>query len=170
MTEQIREQLILFFMAVYTGIAMAFIYDFIRIIRNVKKVNALWIWGQDIFYWIAFVYVAYSLFLKYNFGGIRGYAFLGIILGMSLYFATVSKIFVKYASIIIVKFLNTFIKALKFIWKPIKLGLLLIQKNVNKVIRWHRRREEKRIREKMERQQKESAEEAGRKEKVTTGS
>lgn len=170
MTDQIREQLTLFVMAIYTGAVMAFVYDFIRIIRRIKKVSELWIWLQDIIYWDVFVYVAYALLLKYNYGGIRWYAFGGIITGMLLYYATVSRAFVQYASVIIVKFISIATKTLKFVFKPIKLGLSLISKYIDKVIKWYRKREEKRIREKVAQQQEESAGEADRKEEVTIDS
>lgn len=169
MTDQIREQLILFLMAIYTGSVMACVYDFIRIARRVKKVSELWVWIQDILYWIVFGYIAYKLLLQYNFGEIRWYALGGIILGMSLYFATVSRVFVKYVSIIIVKFIYVLTKILKFVWKPIKLGLSLISKEIDRVMQWHRQIKEKRIQEKAARQQEESAREADKEEEVTTG-
>lgn len=152
MTEEIREQLVLFCMSAYMGAVMAFAYDFIRILRNVKKYKTVWIWIQDIVYWICFGYVFYMLLLKYNFGGIRAYTYLGILIGMAVYFLTLSRLFVKYASILILKVANTLLKILKLASKPIKLIINKFNQTIGKKMsEWHIEQKVKRQQEKEER-------------------
>lgn len=176
MTDGIREQLILFCMSAYTGALMALAYDFIRIIRNVKKFRTIWIWIQDITYWVCFGYVFYHLLLNYNFGGVRAYAYLSVVLGMALYFFTVSRCFVKYTSLFLTKIVNTLLKILKLLCKPIKLlGKKLNEKIGKKMREWHKehkakgqRRKEERQHRKEERRRDVSAAEAVREERMTT--
>lgn len=168
MTEQIREQLTLFGMAISTGLAMAFVYDFIRIFRIVRKSKNIWVWIQDVIYWLVFGYVVYGLLLKYNYGGIRGYAFLGIVVGMALYSLTISRFFVKYMSLLFEKILNTLLKALKILWKPIKLGISRLQNKFSRVIEWRRERKQEKKCKKEEEQQDVQAREARRKGVETT--
>lgn len=168
MTEQIREQLMLFGMAIYTGLAMAFAYDFIRIFRIIRKSKNVWVWIQDIGYWLVFGYIVYDLLLKYNYGEIRGYAFIGIVAGMALYFFTISHFFVKYISLLFEKIFNTLLKALKILLKPIKLVVNRLKNRFSRVIGWLIERKQEKKCKKEEEQQDVQVREAKQKDMVTT--
>jgi len=89
---------------------MAFAYDCLKILRIVFKCGPCLIWAQDICYWVCCSYTIYKVLLEYNFGDIRWYAFVGLGLGMLTYSVTIGNIFVRYL-----------LKALKILYKPIKI-------------------------------------------------
>lgn len=169
MTEQIREQLYILCMSACLGVIMAFAYDFLRIMRNIRKYRELYIWLQDIIYWMIFAFIFYKTMLYYNYGAIRGYAFLGIFTGMLVYYKTVSGFFVRGTSFIIKKIINSLLKILKFIEKPIKLIGSRIDKTIGKkLISWKIAQEKKELHKKEKRPRKERARETNKEEEATT--
>ena len=117
MTELIREQLILELVSVILGIVMAVTYDIIRVLRLIVKHSEILKCTQDLVYWLFYSGVTYYVFLKYNYGGVRMYAIGVIFASLLIYHSTISVLFINYC-----------VKALKFVYKPIKLIAISIKK------------------------------------------
>jgi len=64
---------------------IAFIYDAFRIKRRAVKTSALVTYIEDIIYWIIVSIIMFAVVYYSNEGEIRGYLFLGTILGAVLY-------------------------------------------------------------------------------------
>ncbi len=80
----------MFFISLALGAAMGIVYDVLRCLRRIIPHNNFFIAIEDIAYWVFWTYVIIDSIHKYNYGSIRGYVFLGIILGGAFYLCTIS--------------------------------------------------------------------------------
>lgn len=120
----IADQVYVFLYAILGGAVAAFLYDILRIKRRAFKTGVIIVNLEDILYWIVaavflFITVYYS-----NSGEMRGYIFIGNIIGVTLYEALLSGIIIASSVMII----NTVKKILLFLWKIISYPLRLIYK------------------------------------------
>jgi len=131
-----------FFYSILCGILTGLIYDFFRIKRKTIKTGALFVYIEDLVYWIIVAGVVFALIFYSNDGEIRGYIFIGIIIGAIFYALLFSKIIVN----ISVKLLNWLGRAIKFIFfvisypfkiiiKILSYPAMLISKLVKKLFR-----------------------------------
>lgn len=100
---------------------MAFLYDVIRIKRRAIKTNTIIVGLEDILFWlIAAIFVFLTVYSS-NDGQMRGFIFIGNILGVVLYLSLLSRLVIA-SSMMVINFLK---KLFIFVWKvicwPIKL-------------------------------------------------
>jgi len=93
----ISSQAIAFLASALAGFGLGFFYDFFRILRRVMRHKTAATTIQDALFWIAAVLVIFYFLLHLNQGQIRGYLFLGALLGIIVYLHTLSRLFVKFA-------------------------------------------------------------------------
>lgn len=139
----------LFLLFALDGIIIGILFDFFRILRRSFSTGNILTALEDIIFWfLVGIIILYSIFI-YNNGVIRGYMFLGILCGATLYMITLSKVFIK-INVCILKFIkkiiNIFIKIISFplmllisflknvIFKPISFIFVNIGKNIKKSI------------------------------------
>ena len=91
----VSSQAIDFFEFVLIGMLISFIFDFFRSYRKIKKVNTVVVIIQDIIYFIIVTLIIIFSIVKVLDSQIRLYIFMGIILGSSVYFSTISKYIIK---------------------------------------------------------------------------
>ncbi len=115
MTE-IENEIVIFFVAVKTGIYLTLVYDILRIFRRVVKHNEIIVGIQDLIFWIVGGLFIFSMLFENTSGIIRTFVLVGMIMGAYLFNATIGKYLVKYIS----HFLNI---VLKKICKAIKMVL-----------------------------------------------
>ncbi|MCL2753866.1 MAG: spore cortex biosynthesis protein YabQ [Defluviitaleaceae bacterium] len=72
------------------GFLLGLLYDFFRIVRRVLKISKIWTAIQDIFYWGIAICFVFVVLMFTNFGQIRGFVFLAAVLGVLVYFLSVS--------------------------------------------------------------------------------
>ena len=76
-------------------------FDFFRVLRKKFKTTDIVTYMQDIFFWIltgiSMLYCIYT----FNSGEIRLYEFIGILIGTTIYFLTISKYFIKINSMVL---------------------------------------------------------------------
>lgn len=93
--DSIRQELVLFGTAVLQGVFLCLVYDVLRSWRNVapsgKKMSGI----TDFVYWISCGCYLFYTVLRSGQGGIRGYQFLGIFLGLCLWKRIFSSPFVR---------------------------------------------------------------------------
>lgn len=92
MAELIYDEMQLFVVCLALGACLACVYDGIRIFRLLFY---HWDWVvdvEDLIYWIFTAWMVFRTLFYYNQGMLRGYAFLGMFLGMLIYVLTISRI------------------------------------------------------------------------------
>ena len=92
MNSNLYTQIIILFHFFITGMKAGFIFDIFRSQRRAIKTSDIVTAIQDFLYWlIVGVIIVYTINIYTN-GEVRGYMFIGIILGALLYFGCISKI------------------------------------------------------------------------------
>ena len=102
----------IFLCSVIGGMLVAFIYDLFRIKRKTIKSSAIVIYIEDFIYWVVVALVMFGVVYYSNEGEMRGYLFIGAVLGVSLYIFVLSKPVVN-MSMFIIRFVT---RVLRMIW------------------------------------------------------
>ena len=130
MSDEIIYELQLLWDSMVCGMILSVGYDVLRIFRRVCRQQKWSVGAQDVCYWLVCGILVFSLILRKNSGNIRWYHLAGIGMGAYLYFATISKLLVKYVS----KFIQFILSPLRFFARQIK-RLLKPLKNFIKMVR-----------------------------------
>ena len=116
------EQVYIFGWSIAVGAILGILFDFFRALRF-KGIRDIWVYIQDIIFWlVTAVIIIVSAFLI-NDGELRGYMLIGYLLGAGFYMLTLSKIV---------------LSGLKFIFNGVRKCCLFIvekSKNVIKLLR-----------------------------------
>ena len=122
----IVEQVYIFLYAILAGATAAFLYDILRIKRRAIKTSVILVNLEDILFWLAAAVLLFLTVYKSNSGQMRGFIFIGNVIGVMLYESLLSNIIIK-SSIMIINIIK---RILKFIWKvisyPFKLAFKII--------------------------------------------
>ena len=146
MTEVMNQELLFFFKSILTGVFIVFIYDILRICRRIIKHGNIAIALEDLTYWLGIGFLVFIVMYRENNGEIRGYAIIGIGLGMIVYSGSFSKLLVEYSSKIINfilkitrRFIYIILTPIRFIAKKIsvktKKGKKVILKRLKKYLK-----------------------------------
>lgn len=108
----VKNQVYVFLWSAVGGALIALIYDLFRIKRRAVKTGILAIYFEDLVYWIIVAVVMFAVVYHSNEGEIRGYIFIGTVLGVTLYTLFFSKLVMKSAIFII----RIVVKVLKVLW------------------------------------------------------
>ena len=123
----INEQAFLFLTCVQIGIIMGMLYDLIRILRKIIHHPNWVVQIEDLLYWIMCGCFAFIMVYWENYGKIRVFVFIGILIGAVLYFCTVSILFMKAATWIIYWTKKVLKKIISFVLIPIKCIIVIIK-------------------------------------------
>lgn len=104
--------------ALLMGIYITFVYDLLRIFRRLIAHNSFFVSLEDLGFWIYCGAKVFLLMYHESDGTLRWFAVLGALTGMLLYMKLVSKLLVKYSTLILQKLLGILRKILGFILKP----------------------------------------------------
>lgn len=116
-------EIYIFLLFILTGMSIGILFDIFRILRKSFKTIDFITYIQDFLFWIlAGAILLYSIF-SFNNGELRGYIFIGVILGIILYMLILSKYFVK-ISVAIINILK------KIIYTPIKFIINFVKKHI----------------------------------------
>ena len=114
-----QNQAYLFLVFSLTGVAIGILFDFFRILRRSIKTSNIVTYIQDILFWILTgIIVLYNIWY-FNNGELRIFVFLGLILGILIYMATLSSIIVKIFTRIMIFLINILKVPFKMIYKII---------------------------------------------------
>lgn len=83
------------------GALIAFLYDLFRIRRKAIKTLSVLVYIEDLIYWIAVALIMFAVVYHSNEGEIRGYIFLGAIIGVVMYILLLSRIIIASSMFII---------------------------------------------------------------------
>lgn len=95
MTELIGAQVNMFVISMLLGVIMGITYDVIRCIRRMVSHNLFFLSLEDFAYWFIWTIVVANSIYQYNYGELRIYIFIGLILGFALYKGTIGWAFMK---------------------------------------------------------------------------
>ena len=118
----IVEQVYIFFYAVLAGGILAFLYDILRIKRRAIKTNVVILSLEDMIYWLLSAIIVFLTVYNSNDGQMRGFIFIGNILGVTLYLSLFSRLVIA-SSMMVINFIK---KVLLFIWKIVTYPFRLI--------------------------------------------
>ena len=128
MDNTIINQAYLFLIFILNGIFIGIMFDIFRILRKSFKTPNFITYVEDVIFWILVATsVLYTLFV-FNNGEIRGYIFIGLIIGVILYILIFSKPIVKISVHIITFFKKILYKILKVTLYPIKCIINILKK------------------------------------------
>lgn len=89
-----ENQAYIFFIFILNGFLIGILFDIFRILRKSFKTKDFVTIAQDIIFWILTSFIIlYSIF-KFNNGELRGFIFLGILIGAIIYLLLFSKLFI----------------------------------------------------------------------------
>ena len=84
-------QAVAFVVAIGLGVAMGVFFDLFRVLRRLARHKTVATAAQDVFFWLISTLLMFVLLTGLNQGEIRGYHFLGLILGAIVYLLTFSR-------------------------------------------------------------------------------
>ena len=82
MSETIRQEMLFFTSSICTGMLLTLSYDVLRMFRSVIRHGKFAVNLEDMLYWIAAAFTICRMTYEKNHGEFRGYAFLGILVGV----------------------------------------------------------------------------------------
>lgn len=87
----IQNQTYVFLCSLFVGMLLAVVFDFFRILRRKGNTKTYIVYLQDILYWIIVTFIIIISAFITNDGELRGYMFIGYILGAIVYIVTISQ-------------------------------------------------------------------------------
>ena len=91
----------LFLITVGIGLGAGLLYDMFRLLRKYIKHSNIMTHVEDLVFWLIVAGVKFYIFLNYYRGEIQVFFFLGVGIGMILYFGLFSRIFLKGAQLLV---------------------------------------------------------------------
>lgn len=124
------EQVYVFLWSIITGAILGILFDFFRAFRW-NGIKDIWVYIQDIIFWIvaAIVIIISAFFI--NEGELRGYMLIGYMLGAGFYMLLFSKFIITILKTIFSGFVNSF----KFCFEKVKKGVSMLKKEKNREVR-----------------------------------
>lgn len=116
--EEIYQEGRFFLASLLSGIAILFLYDFLRIFRCVFPHKKWMIFWQDYIFWVLSGFFVFLMVYQVNKGSIRSFALLGMGMGMGAYHFGPSTAWVRLVSRILKFVLHIFRKIYNFIKRP----------------------------------------------------
>lgn len=149
MSINIQVQLADFVLGIFLGAGIGLTYDAFRILRKAIKTSDFFVFIEDVLFFILAGTTTFNFLLETNMGKIRFYILFAELIGMLIYFNTISKIIMGVSNqiIIIVKSIIRLIK--KIILLPLlrlliriiyilSIPIIYIYNIVNKLIKKHK--------------------------------
>lgn len=129
MDSLVLNELYIFLKIVYGGVILGFLYDLYRLFRyylNPKKIATA---IEDIIFWIIVTFISFYILLISNYGELRGFIFLGFVIGVLLYSTLFSDLIIKTQ----VKLINNIINLMKYLISLVIIPFAAIIKLFKKV-------------------------------------
>lgn len=143
MNNLVSTQAITFLLSVLNGLFLGVIYDCIRVFRRIIK-HSHWVVNvEDLIYWLIGSLIIFIDIFNNNDGTLRGFLYVGVFLGLILYFLLISKwmltISMKLYGIIrksVAITLKIILKPIKIIFRPFIFLARKIYKLLKKFGKW----------------------------------
>lgn len=138
-SEAIGQEALLFGISILVGAGLFFLYDVLRIFRRIVPHGNIWISIEDFVYWLINTGVVFVMLYRENDGMVRGFALIGLVVGMVFYYLLLSRYIVSIQVLLWKKVLGYTYKVFHFLFGPfIRIGKKVVQfllKQLKKVAR-----------------------------------
>lgn len=119
-------QSLLFLTTIIMGMVIGFIYDIFRIFRKTTPHKNIFTQTEDLLFWLAVTFLMFYVMLNKNYGEIRLFVLLGAVLGMVMYFATLSHLIIK-VSVAVIQFTKrVMVTVIRILFTPLRLLIKLL--------------------------------------------
>lgn len=96
-------ELVLFMKSLWYGSFLLMVYDCLRILRRVFAHSSGAVAVEDLVFWLGSSVFLFTSFFRENSGILRAYLFVGVAVGIAAWHFSLSRYFVKYVSVILIK-------------------------------------------------------------------
>ncbi len=145
MHTDVSAEFVFFLASIAAGVAIAFLYDLLRISRRIIGPGDAIVTFEDILFMAAAAFILfYAAYLK-NDGEIRWQSFIGGAIGIGIYIAIVRNRFVNLSTFVLKWLAKIMEKIVRFLLFPLRLVFLAFKKPICVII-WYAGRGFKRIR------------------------
>ena len=135
MLVSVSSQAYIFLCTVIGGMVVGFVYDIFRVSRKIIKTKNIIVYFEDIIFWLLVSLLTFIVLFISNAGQIRGYAFIGLILGVIIYAFLISYYVVRGLVKGIKIFKRIIIKLYKIISFPIKFIMKILYLPISYICR-----------------------------------
>ena len=118
-------QIYIFAIFILYGLLTGLLFDFFRVLRKSFRTSNIITYIHDIIFWLIVGITLLFTIFRFNNGELRGYIFIGIGIGVSMYLLVFSRPFIS-ISVVIVQFMKTAIQ--KYAVIPVKICLKFLMK------------------------------------------
>ena len=136
MPVSVSTQAIIFIQSVAGGMLIAFIYDLFRIKRKTIRTRTISLYIEDFIFWILVALVMFGVVYRSNDGEVRGYIFLGTLIGVILYMLLLSRIVIRVST----KLIRLTVSIFKLIWAvvsyPFRILFKVLRLPLRFMLRW----------------------------------
>ncbi|MCD7855713.1 MAG: hypothetical protein LUG66_08895 [Clostridiales bacterium] len=122
-----KEQGLLFLFICFSGFCFGFVYDVLRLFRRCFHCGGFFGLVSDLVFWVCAFAAVFWFLLGVNYGEVRIYMVLGFMVGMVVYYNSLSGYFIFYSE----KALKVIKRLLKLILSPVVKALLKPVKFIN---------------------------------------
>ena len=157
MQEVVTAPLMFFLSSILLGIGLLGIYDILRAFRAVIQHGLFFTAVEDILYFMFVAVISFWFLCTYNHGELRGFFFIGIFIGMFLYYIKISSYVISW----LIYFFSRITNIFKIIYEIITKPMISIQRN----IKWRLKKEKKNVTMALKKQTKRGGQ-SGTKEKT----
>lgn len=133
MISLVEAQLISSIISIFAGTAIGLLFDLYRTINYFTRPNKNFLHLMDLLFWVISGSIVFFILLSADFGLIRVYTFLGICIGVFIYFKLFSEYILRFYRFIIYFLLKILRITITFILLPFNLLYNFIWLLVNKV-------------------------------------
>ncbi len=126
----LTNQAYVFFITVLIGLLVGLIYDFFRLQRKLFTHSNTLVYIEDFLFWVISIFMCFYILLHKNNLELRFFLFVGMCIGISLYFSLLSNVVLRISIFI----LNFILKPLAFIFKILRPFFSKINIKKNKAI------------------------------------
>jgi spore cortex biosynthesis protein YabQ len=123
----VKTQIYYFLSTIIAGFGVGIMYDVYRIIRGFNSPKKFMTAVSDLLFWVLAAIITFTFFLYTNYGDLGYYTFLGLSIGLFIYFKLISKRFIKTLRWILYYIFKGFRMLLIFIIYPFKLIRYIIK-------------------------------------------
>jgi spore cortex biosynthesis protein YabQ len=120
----VLQQLQVFLQTILIGIVVGMVIDLYRTVRRQGRPGPWITVAGDLFLWIFLAILVFFLLLPVNWGQVRAFIFLGMILGLSVYFHFFSSLFLRFSF----QFFNCCRISAKFLLSVVLFPFRLVQR------------------------------------------
>ena len=118
MSAEVQRQFYFLFFSFLWGMWTCWVYDGLRVLRNLIHHSRRTVNLEDILYWLFMAAALFYLLFTHHRGEVRSYIIVGLITGHLFYYKTISPVYVAFAGVLL---------------KPLKMLILTIRRILRKI-------------------------------------